>query len=186
MARASSRPAQAGGRRGRGSRRSSRTGGKGPPKATCLSPAGAAGDTRGSPGWRPRPPGVPCCSPQPARRAPAPAPEGRYLGAPAPGNLAAAVGASLRLPHPTSASAEGRGRGRGSAGAGPSCGGRRQPESQPEQSVRAAAQRSAAAGGSRRPRLCRPPAAASFPGTPPSGAAAPARPEEAGRRPHLA
>ncbi|XP_069915904.1 uncharacterized protein [Oryctolagus cuniculus] len=76
MARASSRPAQAGGRRGRGSRRSSRTGGKGPPKATCLSPAGAAGDTRGSPGWRPRPPGVPCCSPQPARRAPAPAPEG--------------------------------------------------------------------------------------------------------------
>lgn len=67
-------------------------------------------------GRRPRPPrlsGVSRCSLQPAQRAPARAPEGRYLGAPAPRSLPAAVGASLQLTHPTSASAEGEGRGRG-------------------------------------------------------------------------
>lgn len=67
-------------------------------------------------GRRPRPPRLPGVSRrslQPAPRAPARAPEGRYLGAPAPRSLPAAVGASLQLPHPTSASAEGEGRGRG-------------------------------------------------------------------------
>lgn len=49
-------------------------------------------------------PGVSRCSMQPARLAPAPVPEGRYLGAPAPRSLPAEIRASLQLPAPTSAS----------------------------------------------------------------------------------
>lgn len=103
--------------------------------------------------WRPRPPrqpGVSRGTMQPARLAPARAPEGRYLGAPAPGSLSAEIRASLQLPAPTSASALAR-EGAGSAGSGPSCSGRRQPEWQPG----ACARRSAAqrGGPSRRPPL---------------------------------
>lgn len=131
MARASSRPSQAGGRRGEEGADAvpapgSGTRGGDPPITRRPRRAEKAAPTR-----RPRPsrlPGVSCCLLQPARRAPAPTPEGRYLGAPAPRSLPAAVGASLRITHPTSASAEGEGKGRGSAGTGPSCGGRHQPE----------------------------------------------------------
>lgn len=117
MARASSRPAQARGRR-RGRRRGcggSHTGTRDWRKRPACYPPPAEGIVSG-PRLAPRPPrlpGVSRCSLQPARRAPAPTPEGRYLGAPAPRSLLAAVGASLQLPHPTSASAEGEGRGRG-------------------------------------------------------------------------
>ncbi|XP_030787885.1 synapsin-1-like [Rhinopithecus roxellana] len=152
MARASSRPSQAGGRRGEEGTDAvpapgSGTRGGDPPITRRPRRAEKAAPTR-----RPRPsrlPGVSYCLLQPARRAPAPTPEGRYLGAPAPRSLPAAVGASLRITHPTSASAEGEGKGRGSAGTGPSCGGRHQPEWSP-----CAPQRSAAAGGCGRP--CRP------------------------------
>lgn len=116
QARASSRPSQAPGRRrgrGRGCG-GARAAARAQEEATCLSPrarrAGLA-----APGWRPRPPRLPGTSRGsllPARLAPARAPEGRYLGAPAPGSLPAANGALLQLPRPTSASAEGEGRGR--------------------------------------------------------------------------
>lgn len=116
MARASSRPSQAGGRRGGEGADAvpapgSGTRGGDPPITRRPRRAEKAAPTR-----RPRPsrlPGVSCCLLQPARRAPAPTPEGRYLGASAPRSLPAAVGASLRITHPTSASAEGEGKGRG-------------------------------------------------------------------------
>lgn len=118
MARASSRPAQARGRRrgkGRG-RGGSLTGTRDRRKRPACHPPPAEG-TVGGPRPAPRPPrlpGVSRCSLQPARRAPAPTPEGRYLGAPAlTGASWQRVEASLQLPHPTSASAEGEGRGRG-------------------------------------------------------------------------
>lgn len=109
---------------------------------------------RAAPGWRPRPPrlsGFTRCSLQPARLAPTPAPEDRYLGTLAPRSLPAAIRASLLLPHPTSASAEGEGRGREeqepalpAAVAASRNSSRRNP---------CAPQRSAAAGGSGRPRI---------------------------------
>lgn len=116
QASASSRPPQTqGSRGGKGAvavyARGSVAGGGDPPVTRRLRKAELA-----VPGWGPRPPRLPGfsrCSLQPARRAPAPAPEGRYLGAPAPRSLPAAVGASLQLLHPTSTSAEGEGRGRG-------------------------------------------------------------------------
>lgn len=87
MARASSRPAQARGRRrGRGrGRGGSHTGTRDRRKRPACHPPPAEG-TVGGPRLAPRPPrlpGVSRCSLQPARRAPAPTPEGRYLGAPA-------------------------------------------------------------------------------------------------------
>jgi hypothetical protein len=66
---------------------------RGQEAAARLSPAAHRGQRR-QPWLAPpttRLPGVSRCSMQPARRAPAPAPEGRYLGAPAPWNLPAAI-----------------------------------------------------------------------------------------------
>lgn len=104
------------GPRGRGRGRSgSHTGTRDRRRRPACHPPPAEGIVSG-PRLAPKPPrlpGVSRCSLQPARRAPAPTPEGRYLGAPAPESLLAVVGASLQLPHPTSASAEGEGRGRG-------------------------------------------------------------------------
>ena len=150
-ARASSRPSQAPGRRrgrGRGCG-GARTGMRAQEEATCMSPSARRAGLA-APGWRPRPPRLPGISRgslPPARLAPARAPEGRYLGAPAPGSLPAANGAFLLLPHPTSASAEGEGRGRREH--------RNRSFLRRNSSRRSpcAPQRSAAVGGSGRPRL---------------------------------
>lgn len=132
-----------------------------------LLPAARKGQPEVALAWRPRPPrqpGVSRCSMQSARLAPAPAPEGRYLGAPAPRSLQAEIRASLQLPAPTSASALER-EGAGSAGSGPSCSGRRQPEWQ----RRACARRSAATRAERAPSPLPEPAVSLPTGTPTSG-----------------
>lgn len=136
----------------------------GPPRSqgarilqTCPGPRGAAGEGKGpacppaASGRRPDRPASPAAACSPPGAPPPRPPEGRYLGAPAPRSLPAAVGASLRLPPPTSASAEGEGRGGGAQApalpAAPAARRNRSPRSP------CAPQRSAAAGGSGRPRL---------------------------------